>query len=123
MLMVFLSVAALIVAAVISRRSLSGRPTIDRAIKGSLVIFAIIGLVLKQCYSFIRAGGILRDSGVFLFCSITFFLILGLMNTTFFGDGFVFWILCGSAAFLSKELGQERAIGPVDEERMRNEYT
>ena len=34
MLMVFLSVAALIVAAVISQRSLSGRPEIDRTIKG-----------------------------------------------------------------------------------------
>ncbi len=37
MLMVFLSVAALVVVVVISRRSLSGRPGIDRAIKGSLV--------------------------------------------------------------------------------------
>ncbi len=48
MLMVFLSVAALIVAAVISQRSLSGRPVIDRAIKGSLVVFAIIGFLSRS---------------------------------------------------------------------------
>ena len=48
MLMVFLSVAALIVAAVISQRSLSGRPAIDRAIKGSLVVFAIIGFLSRS---------------------------------------------------------------------------
>ena len=54
MLMVFLSVAALIVVAVISRRSLSGRPTIDRAIKGSLVVFAILGFLSR---SFIIVDG------------------------------------------------------------------
>jgi len=48
MLMVFLSVAALIVTAVISQRSLSGRPAIDRAIKGSLVVFAIIGFLSRS---------------------------------------------------------------------------
>ena len=48
MLMVFLSVAALLVVAVISRRSLSGRPAIDRTIKGSLVLFAIIGFLSRS---------------------------------------------------------------------------
>lgn len=48
MLMVFLSVAALLVVAVISRRSLSGRPAIDRAIKVSLVIFAILGFLSRS---------------------------------------------------------------------------
>jgi hypothetical protein len=48
MLMVFLSVAALIVAAVISQRCLSGKPAIDRAIKGSLVVFAIIGFLSRS---------------------------------------------------------------------------
>jgi hypothetical protein len=48
MLMVFLSVAALIVAAVISQRSLFGKPAIDRAIKGSLVVFAIIGFLSRS---------------------------------------------------------------------------
>ncbi|MCP4980132.1 MAG: hypothetical protein GY935_06510, partial [Gammaproteobacteria bacterium] len=54
MLMVFLSVAALIVAAAISQRSLSGRPVIDRAIKGSLVVFAILGFLSR---SFIIVDG------------------------------------------------------------------
>ena len=48
MLMIFLSVAALVVVAVISQRSLSGRPAIDRAIKGSLVLFAIVGFLSRS---------------------------------------------------------------------------
>ncbi len=48
MLMVFLSVAALIVAAVISRRSLSGKPVVDRTIKASLVLFAIVGFLSRS---------------------------------------------------------------------------
>ena len=48
MLMVFLSVAALITAAIISHRSLSGRPTVDRILKGSLVVFAIIGFLSRS---------------------------------------------------------------------------
>lgn len=45
MLMVFLSVAALIVAAVLAKRSLTGKVVVDRVLKGSLVIFAIISFV------------------------------------------------------------------------------
>ncbi len=48
MLMVFLSVAALIVAAFISHRSISGKPVIDRSIKVSLVVFAIIGFLSRS---------------------------------------------------------------------------
>jgi hypothetical protein len=46
--MVFLSVTALIVVAIISQRSLFGRPTLDRAIKASLVIFAIGGFLSRS---------------------------------------------------------------------------
>ena len=48
MLMVFLSVAALIVAAIISQRSLFGRPTLDRTITASLVIFSIGGFLSRS---------------------------------------------------------------------------
>ncbi len=48
MFMVFLSVAALIVAAVISHRSLSGKPVVDRSIKVSLVLFAIVGFLSRS---------------------------------------------------------------------------
>ena len=48
MLMVFLSVAALIVAALISRRSIFSRPVADRAVKISLVVFAIIGFLSRS---------------------------------------------------------------------------
>jgi len=48
MLMVFLSVAALIIAAVLAKRSLTRRPRVDRVLKGSLVIFAIIGFASRS---------------------------------------------------------------------------
>jgi len=48
MLMIFLSVAALIAAALVAHRSLSGRPGIDRVIKGSLVIFAVVGFLSRS---------------------------------------------------------------------------
>lgn len=48
MLMVFLSVAALIVAAVLAKRSFFSRPLYDRLIKGSLVIFALIGFLSRS---------------------------------------------------------------------------
>ncbi|MEM7562233.1 MAG: SPFH domain-containing protein [Pseudomonadota bacterium] len=48
MLMVFLSVAALVAAAFLSHRSLSGRPIVDRSIKVSLVLFAIVGFLSRS---------------------------------------------------------------------------
>ncbi len=48
MLMVFLSVAALIAAAVLAKRSLFSRPLYDRILKGSLVIFALIGFLSRS---------------------------------------------------------------------------
>ena len=48
MLMIFLSVAALIAAAVLAKRSLFDRPVVDRALKGSLVVFAIIGFLSRS---------------------------------------------------------------------------
>jgi regulator of protease activity HflC (stomatin/prohibitin superfamily) len=48
MLMIFLSVAALIAAAVLAKRNLFDRPMVDRALKGSLVIFAIIGFLSRS---------------------------------------------------------------------------
>lgn len=62
---------------------------------GTFIIFAIIWLALKRCYFFIGADSMLRNYGVFLFSSITFFLIMALMNTTFMAEGWIFWILCG----------------------------
>ena len=46
--MVFLSVAALIVAAVLAKRTLFPRPLYDRVLKGSLVVFALIGFLSRS---------------------------------------------------------------------------
>ena len=73
-------------------------------IVGTFLIFTIIGLVLKRSYSLIREGGIVRDSGIFLFSSIVFFLVLGLMNTTFFTEGHIFWFLCGASILISQDV-------------------
>lgn len=54
MLMVFLSVAALIAAAILAKRTLFSRPLYDRVLKGSLVIFALIGFLSR---SFVIVGG------------------------------------------------------------------
>jgi hypothetical protein len=54
MLMVFLSIAALIVAAILSRRTIFPRPWMDRSLKGVLVLFAILGFLSR---SFIIVGG------------------------------------------------------------------
>jgi len=75
-------------------------------ISGTFLIFTIIFLVLKRCYSSIREGGMLRDPGVFLFGSISFFLILALMNTTFVAEGWFFWVLCGVTVFFSRDVEQ-----------------
>ncbi len=48
MLMVFLSVAALIVAAVLTKKTLFSRPWYNHLLKGSLVIFTLIGFLSRS---------------------------------------------------------------------------
>lgn len=48
MLMVFLSVAALILAAALASRSLTGRPIVDRSINITLVLLAIVGFLSRS---------------------------------------------------------------------------
>jgi hypothetical protein len=52
--MVFLSIAALIVAAVLAKKTLFSRPLFDRLLKGTLVLFAILGFLSR---SFVIVGG------------------------------------------------------------------
>ncbi len=54
MLMVFLSIAALLAAAIIAKRGISSRPVFNLAIQGALVLFAIIGFLSR---SFVIVGG------------------------------------------------------------------
>jgi O-antigen ligase len=70
----------------------------NTGLMGTSVLFCIIYLVFRRCYALIRTRGDYHQIGIFLFCSIFFFLIFSLMNTNFFSEGYVFWILCGIAA-------------------------
>ena len=67
---------------------------------GTSLISLVIGTVLKQCYFCITRDVATRYAGIFLFCSITSFLIMCLMNPLFGSQGFVFWTLCGLVALL-----------------------
>ncbi len=70
---------------------------------GTSLIFAIIYLVLKRGYLFIRNDDAkIRNEGIFIFCSVVFFLIQSLMNTTFFAEGWIFWMLCGGGVLLGE---------------------
>lgn len=69
---------------------------------GTSIVLTIIILVMRRCSSLIKADGQIRNTGVLLLSSIIFFLVYSLMNTTFFGEGQAFWILCGLAALIDK---------------------
>lgn len=71
---------------------------------GTSVLLIIIFLVLQRCYSLIKMKGPSHDIGVFLFCSIFFFIVFSLMNTSFFSEGHIFWILCGVAAIWNEDM-------------------
>jgi O-antigen ligase len=62
---------------------------------GTSLILLIIISVFRRCYALITSEKHVRDIGIFLFCSLTFFIIMSLMNTTFFSQGYIFWTLCG----------------------------
>lgn len=77
-------------------------------IVGSFLVFSIIILVLKTCYSFTQLDGMIHKKGVFLFCSILFFILVSLMNSTFTSEGFIFWLLCGVVALFSAEENRKK---------------
>lgn len=62
---------------------------------GTSLILLIIFSVFRRCYALITREKYVRDVGIFLFCSLAFFILMALMNTTFTAQGFIFWTLCG----------------------------
>ena len=62
---------------------------------GTLILLSIIGIVLKMCYRLISAEENQRPYGILLNCTLVFFLIFSLLNTTFNSEGWFFWLLCG----------------------------
>jgi O-antigen ligase len=71
---------------------------------GTLLVILISALSLKNCYNVGRADNYNSPYGIFLFCSIVFFLFFALMNTTFTSEGWFFWLLCGMSALLRPKL-------------------
>ena len=69
---------------------------------GTSIITMIIISVLRRCKDLISREGTDRNVGIFLFSYITYFIIVSLMNTTFFVHGFIFWIFCGITILFSE---------------------
>ena len=66
---------------------------------GTILILSIIIMVLNRCFSLTHSSGIYRSYGVFIMCSIIFFIVFALMNTIFMKEGWVFWFICGASLF------------------------
>jgi len=65
-------------------------------IVGFTIFLLLIFAVFKKCYRKAKTREPLSYKYIFIICSITFFLIMALMNTTFIVDGWILWFLCGS---------------------------
>jgi len=63
-------------------------------IVGTLLLFSIIGVILLASLRLVRQQEI-RRQGMYLFSTALFFVIFGLMNTSFVSAGYVFWMLAG----------------------------
>lgn len=61
---------------------------------GSIVFFLLIGLIMLAAYRLSRRRD-MKEQGMFLYSAILFFVVFGLMNTSFESAGFVFWLLAG----------------------------
>jgi O-antigen ligase len=63
---------------------------------GTTLIISFIVLIYKKAWAVFKYSSSMKDFGIFVLCSITFFLIFSLMNTTFFTTGAsLFWFLSG----------------------------
>ncbi len=70
---------------------------------GTTLIISFIVLIYKKAWTVFKYLPSMKDFGIFAICSITFFLILSLMNTTFFTPGAtLFWFLSGLVVTLPK---------------------
>lgn len=61
---------------------------------GTLLLFSIIGVIMKSALRLLKQPDT-KLQGMYLFSTILFFVTFGLMNTSFFSAGYVFWILSG----------------------------
>ncbi len=61
---------------------------------GTLLLFTIIYIALFSSLRLTRKS-VYKKQGMYLFSTILFFVVFGLMNTSFFSAGYVFWTLLG----------------------------
>ena len=61
---------------------------------GSLLLFCIIGMSMIAALRLSRQQET-NKQGIYLFSTILFFVTYGVMNTSFFSAGYVFWLLAG----------------------------
>ncbi len=74
----------------------------NNGIVGSVFLILIIIKSLSTAKRLVKTDQF-RLAGTFLFCSIVYFLIFSLMNTTMTTVGYVFWFLCGSIYWFSNK--------------------
>jgi hypothetical protein len=65
-------------------------------IVGTILVILIIWTALKKSYLLIHGTAKRKNYGIYLFCSMVYFLVHSIMNTTFTAQGYIFWILCGA---------------------------
>ena len=63
-------------------------------IVGTLLLFSIIGLLLMAAFRLSRHLDT-NEQGMYLFSTMLFFVVFGVMNTSFISAGYVFWVLAG----------------------------
>ena len=61
---------------------------------GTIILFSTIFLVMKSSIKLIKQS-FTKEQGIYLFSTILFFVVFGVMNTSFFSAGYVYWILSG----------------------------
>jgi len=76
---------------------------------GTLLIFIIIALVLLAAYRLTRDGG-KKKQGLYLFSSMLFFTVFGIMNTSFISAGYVFWILVGISLWYLNDVHYNKTL-------------
>jgi len=61
---------------------------------GTLLLLSIIFVIMMAAFKLYRKQ-FTKEEGMYLFSAILFFVVFGLMNTSFVSAGYVFWVLAG----------------------------
>ena len=69
---------------------------------GTLLLFGVIVIVLRSSW-FLSKQKETKEQGMYLFSATLFFVVFGVMNTSFFSAGYVFWTLSGISLWYLNE--------------------